>query len=130
MNITTAGYLVIYGISLILLGVIGYLTHPEKAFTALISGGGFGALSILWGILGAKGLRWPRLAALLTSALLAIACVWRVTVVWVAVVSGQSEKLFAAIVVTLMLIVSILTLGLLRKGRTSSAAHPPAGGES
>lgn len=53
MNTTTAGYLILYGAFLIVIGLLGYLSNPEKAKTALMSGGTFGALSILWGVLGA-----------------------------------------------------------------------------
>ena len=48
MNTKTAGYLIV-------MGLVGYLSNPEKAKTALMSGGTFGALSILWGVLGARG---------------------------------------------------------------------------
>jgi uncharacterized membrane protein (UPF0136 family) len=77
MSTQMAGYLVIFGIFLILLGVIGYVTHPEKAVTALVSGGGFGALWMLWVILSAKRVRRSWLAALVTTLLLAVACVLR-----------------------------------------------------
>src|ERR1041385_7031122 len=97
MNTQTAGYLVILGIFVILLGVIGYVTHPEKAHTSLLFGGGFGALFVLWGILGAKGLRWSKAAALLTTVLLSAACAWRASLGWLAVVNGQSEKVFASL---------------------------------
>jgi uncharacterized membrane protein (UPF0136 family) len=30
------------------IGLIGYFSNPEKARTALISGGTFGTLSIIW----------------------------------------------------------------------------------
>ena len=102
MNITTAGYLVIFGFCLIFLGVSGYVTHPEKAITALVFGGGSGVLWMLLGFLGAKGLRWCWPAALVTTVLLASACVWRASLSWVAVANGQSERTFAPILTTLM----------------------------
>jgi len=54
MNTKAAGYLIFYGGLLVLAGLAGYLSNPEKAKTALISGGTFGALSILWGVPGAS----------------------------------------------------------------------------
>ena len=48
MNTKTAGRLIFYGAFLIVMGLAGYLSNPEKAKTALMSGGAFGALSILW----------------------------------------------------------------------------------
>jgi hypothetical protein len=127
MNTQTAGHLVIFGIFLILLGVIGFVTHPEKAYTALIFGGGFGALWMLWGILSASGLRWTWLAALATTALLALACMWRASVSWLAVANGQSEKAFVSVVITLMLAVSAFMLFSLLKDRKQSCAAKSAG---
>jgi hypothetical protein len=126
MNTTTPGYLVICGVFLSLLGIIGYLTHPEKAITARISGGTFGGLSIPWGILSAKGLRWSRLAALLTTALLSVACVWCIGLGWMAVAKGQSGKGFATLLITLMLAVSVVMLVMLLKDRKPGDTGKPA----
>ena len=128
MNIQTAGYLVIFGIFLILLGLAGYLPNPGKAHTALISGGGFGALSILWGALGAKGVRWSWPAALGTTALLLVACAWRAGLSWLAVANGQAEKVFASIIITLMLAVSAFMLFSLLRDRKTVGAEKPEGG--
>jgi uncharacterized membrane protein (UPF0136 family) len=127
-NGKTADYLVVFGIFLILLGVIGYMTHPEKAHTALIFGGGFGALWMLWGILSAKGVRWSWPAALATTALLLMACVWRASLSWLAVASGQAETVFASIIITLMFAVSASMLFLLLRGRKTGGAEKSAGG--
>ena len=110
MSLKTAGYLVLYGGSLIVLGLVGYLSNPEKAKTALMVGGTFGALSILWGVLGARGVRWIAPVALVTTALLIVACAWRAGVGWLAVIDGQSEKLFAAALITVMLAASAAML--------------------
>ncbi|MCI0539477.1 MAG: hypothetical protein L0Z50_30065 [Verrucomicrobiales bacterium] len=115
MNTQTAGYLVIYGLFLILLGAAGYLTNPEKAATALISGGGFGVLSIVWGALAARGIRWSLPAALVTTALMGLACIWRAGVGWLAVSRAEWEKLFPAIVTSLMLGASVVLLSTLVK---------------
>lgn len=128
MNTQTAGYLVIFGVFLILLGVIGYMTHPEKAITAVISGGGFGALWMLWGILSARGVRWSWLAALATTALLALASVWRASMGWLAVANGQSEDTFACLIVTLMLAVAAFMFFFLLKNRKAGDANKPVGG--
>lgn len=127
MSTQTAGYFVIFGIFLILLGVIGYVTHPEKALTALISGGGFGVLWMLWGILSAKGVRWSWLAALTTTVLLTLACVWRASLGWMAVANGRSEKAFAVVIITLMLAVAVFMLLSLLKDRKAGGAEKPAG---
>ena len=127
MNTKTAGYLILYGGFLILMGLLGYLSNPEKAKTALMSGGTFGALSIFWGVLGARGVRWSRRAAIVTTGFLALVFAWRATVGWLAVLDGKSEKLFAAILITLMLAASALMLpALFRSLKKQPVANPQA----
>jgi uncharacterized membrane protein (UPF0136 family) len=121
MNTKTAGYLIFYGTFLILMGLAGYLSNPEKAKTALMSGGTFGALSILWGVLGARGVRWSLPAAIGTTGFLALVFAWRASMGWLAVMDGKSEKL-----ITAMLTASALMLPCLLKARKSAAAGNPA----
>ena len=120
MNTRTAGYLILYGAFLIVMGLLGYLSNPEKAKTALMSGGTFGVLSIVWGVLGARGVRWSLPAALVTTGLLALVFAWRASVGWWAVIDGKSEKRFAAILITLMLAASVLMLLCLLKSRKTA----------
>ena len=110
-----------YGAFLIAMGVVGYLSNPEKAATALLSGGTFGALSMAWGALLRRGLDWARWGALATAGLLTVVFTWRATVGWLAVHAGQSEKLDAAVLITAMGLASIATLGVLASSRRSSA---------
>ena len=110
MNTKTAGYLMLYGAFLIGMGLAGYLSNPEKAKTALMFGGTFGALSILWGVLGARGVRWCLPAALVTTGLLAAVFAWRASMGWLAVMDGKPDKLFAAVLITSMLAASALML--------------------
>ena len=117
MHTKTAGYLIFYGCFLIVMGLLGYLSNPEKARTALMSGGTFGALSILWGVLLARGVRWSLPAAVTTTGLLAVVFVWRASVGWLAVLEGQAEKRFAAGLITVMLAASIAMLLRLIKTR-------------
>lgn len=91
-----------YGLFLIAMGAAGYLSNPEKAATALMSGGTFGALSMLWGWLMSRGIGWSRWAAGATTALLLAVFSWRASVSWSAFAGGASEKLIAAILITLM----------------------------
>ena len=125
MNIKTTGYLIFYGMFLIVMGLLGYLSNPEKAKTALMSGGTFGALSILWGVLGARGVRWSRPAAIVTTGLLAVVFAWRASVGWLAVLGGKSEELFAAVLITTMLAGSaLMLLGLLKARKPTEAGKP------
>ena len=117
MNTKTAGYLILNGGFLMVMGLVGYLSNPEKAKTALMSGGTFGALSILWGVLGARGARWSLPAAIMTTGFLTLVFAWRASVGWLAVLDGKSEKLFAAVLITAMLAGSALMLPCLLKAR-------------
>jgi uncharacterized membrane protein (UPF0136 family) len=102
MKTKLSKWMIAYGLFLIAMGAGGYLSNPEKAATALMSGGTFGALSILWGWLMSRGIGWSRWAAVATTALLLVVFSWRASVSWMAFASGASEKLTAAILITLM----------------------------
>ncbi len=82
MNTKTAGYLILYGGFLIVMGLVGYLSNPEKAKTALMSGGTFGSLLILWGVLGARGVRWSLPASIVTTGFLTLVFAWRASMGW------------------------------------------------
>ena len=118
MNARMARALIAYGAFLMLMGLAGYLSNPEKAKTALMSGGTFGGLSILWGVLAARGVRWSLPAATATTGLLVVVFAWRASVGWMAVLDGKTEKQFAAALITVMLAGSVAMLtGLLRARR-------------
>lgn len=108
------------------MGFAGFLSNPEKAKTALMSGGTFGAISILWGMLGTRGVRWSLPAALATTGLLAAVFAWRAGVSWLAVFDSHGAKWFAASLLTLMLAASIAMLFRLIKARKASRAGKPA----
>jgi hypothetical protein len=110
-----------FGIFLILCGLAGYLSNPEGAKTALLSGGTFGVLSALWGALLAGGFGWARVAALLSTGFLALVFAWRATVGWMAYAAGE-PKLFAAVLISLMLAGSLLTLGVLLRRSSHAGA--------
>lgn len=110
MKTSLGTWMIGYGGFLIAIGVIGYLSNPEKAATALASGGTFGALSIVWGALLRRGRGWARGAALATTGFLTAVFAWRATVSWLAVQGGQSGKLVAAALITSMGIASVATL--------------------
>lgn len=112
-----AKWTIAYGLFLIACGLAGYLSNPERAKTALISGGTFGALSILWGALMALGVKSSRWAAVVTSGFLVAVFVWRASVSWLAVADGATEKRFAASLITLMGAASIAICIRLLPGR-------------
>ena len=113
--IFTGRWFVGFGVFLILCGLAGYLSNPAGAKTALISGGTFGALSAVLGLLMIKGVAWTKVAAWVSTLILVVAFAWRSTAGWMAYADGQ-PKLFAASLITLMLAGSVASLFVLRRG--------------
>jgi uncharacterized membrane protein (UPF0136 family) len=107
---------IVYGIFLILAGVVGFASNPEKAKTALISGGVFGSLSIVWGILMAKGFGWARWGVLGMTLFLSLIFGWRTWASWMAVSAGEPKHVAAALI-TSMLIASLALLPFLIRNR-------------
>lgn len=105
----TGSWQVGYGVFLFICGLAGYLSNPEAAQTALFTGSLFGGLSAIWGVFILKGKGWARIAAIITTALLACVFTWRSTVTWQAVGAGE-PKLFAASLISLMFLGSVATL--------------------
>ena len=103
-----------FGIFLIVCGAAGYLSNPAGAKTALISGGTFGGLSAIWGLLMMKGFAWAKVAAWVSTLLLVAAFAWRSAVGWMAYAAGE-PKLFAASLITLMLAASLVSLVVLAR---------------
>jgi uncharacterized membrane protein (UPF0136 family) len=103
-----------FGIFLILCGAAGYLSNPAGAKTALMSGGTFGGLSALWGVLMLKGFGWAKMAAWVTTILLVAAFAWRSIAGWMDYAAGE-PKLFAASLITLMLVASLASLVVLAR---------------
>ena len=99
----TAFALIGYGLFLMLIGLVGYLSNPEKAKTALLSGGTFGLLNIGLGYLSLRG--WPRAvpAALALATFLSIVFTWRTIVTWSKYADGNPEKWVAALLISSML---------------------------
>ena len=109
MRMTNSKWLIGYGVFLFLCGLAGYLSNPVAAKTALISGSVFGGLSVVWGLLLGKGFGFARWAGLVTAMLLCGVFGWRSTVSWQKVMDGD-PKMFAASLITLMLIGSLATM--------------------
>lgn len=108
-------WFLIYGIFLIVVGVVGFASNPEKAKTALISGGLFGALSLVTWVLLGRGMNWALRAGTIMVSFLALVFTWRASVGWYAVTQGQSEKLVAAALISSMWLASVALLLRIRK---------------
>ena len=111
-----------FGLFLILCGLAGYASNPAAAKTALMSGGTFGTLSAIWGFWMLKGGRIAAfVAALLTTLMLCAAFSWRSVVSWQAFADGE-PKLFAAVLITSMLIASVASIVQLFRSKSALLA--------
>jgi len=110
---SNAKLLFAYGAFLILVGLVGYLSNPEKAKTALISGGTFGLLNIGFGWLLARGWAPARWVAIGVACFLAAIFTWRASVGWLAVAAGEGDKLVAAVLISLMWLATIGVMAIL-----------------
>lgn len=117
LNKRTAVTLIAYGAFLILVGLIGYLSNPEKAKTALMSGGTFGLIQIALGVLSHRGWRPAGKIALGVAVFLGLVFTWRASVSWMAVAGGAQEKLLAATLISSMLLATIGVIGWLWRSR-------------
>ena len=113
----TATILICYGLFLILAGLAGFLSNPEKAKTALMSGGTFGLIQIGVGFIARTGWKPARGLGIGICGFLALTFTWRSIVSWMAVAGGQSEKLFAASLISVMFAASIAAIVLLLKNK-------------
>ncbi|NCN40918.1 hypothetical protein GW916_06675 [bacterium] len=102
--------LVYYGIFLIVAGIVGYLSNPEKAQTALFSGGLFGSISLALSWFVLKAQKWAVWASAIVMGLLTFVFTWRSYVGWSQVLEGNSEKTFAAALISTMLFASLMGL--------------------
>jgi hypothetical protein len=103
--------LILYGLTLLILGFVGYLSNPQKAKTSLFSGGGMGVLSILLGYFSKLPLVLP--ISFILIILFSLMLMWRAVITWKLVQAGNKNKLFAASLLSIMLFISLLTLGYL-----------------
>jgi len=115
-------WMIAYGLFLCVMGLAGYLSNPEKARTALMSGGTFGGIAVTLGLLAQRGFAWTRGAGLLLSSLLTGVFFWRASVSWMAAASGQSAKLTAAVIITAMGLASIAMLVIAGRALRGKAA--------
>ena len=105
-----------YGIFLIALGVAGYLNNPGGAKTALLSGGVFGGIHLVWAYLWKRHPGPVRTGALVSLLVVLGASTWRGYVAWTAFLEGDPSKQFVAFLLTAMwlgtarLLVRLLTL--------------------
>jgi uncharacterized membrane protein (UPF0136 family) len=120
MTSKTGKLMMQYGIFLIAAGAVGFLSNPEKAKTALISGGTFGALSFALGVMMKRGAAWSLTAARVLTLLLSGVFVWRAWASWSAYAGGQSGKFTAGLIITTMCVASLAMLSVLLRARPAA----------
>jgi len=118
---TTGRILAGYGAFLILIGLLGYLSNPEKAKTALMSGGTFGMLNIGLGVLAIRGWRRAVPVALGLVVMLSAVFTWRTIATWQAFAGGNEDKLVAGVLITSMLVASLGVGAYLLRARRDAA---------
>ncbi len=116
MTAKQAKLLIFYGAFLIGAGVAGFLSNPEKAKTALLSGGTFGGLSMALGYLGFRRISWSLAASRISTSFLSVVFLWRSFATWNKVIQDAPEKIFAAVLITLML-TATLAMGFVLFGK-------------
>lgn len=119
-----------FGVFLVVCGIAGFASNPAEAGTALITGSVFGTAAAFLGWGMRRNHRWAPVPALLLTLLLLAAFSWRASVGWVAVGAGE-PKLFAASLISLMWVATVLTvaqwfrLGSILKRASSESPDPP-----
>jgi hypothetical protein len=116
-----------YGVFVFTMGVLGYLSNPEKAATALKSGGMVAGLSVVWAMGWWGQRRWALFGAAATLGLVGLAFIWRSSVSWLAYFSGESQKLTAALLITAMLVATVVVLPKVIAGLRASRRVVAAG---
>ncbi len=94
--------LLAYGLFLLAIGVAGYANNPEGAKTALISGGVFGGVHLVWSFLWNRWQDIARYGAAVTLTMVLVASSWRMWVSWQAYLDGDDSKRFVALLLTAM----------------------------
>lgn len=94
--------LLAYGIFLIAIGVAGFANNPEKAKTALISGGAFGGIHLVWAYLWNRHQEIAKKGVAVTLVMVLAASTWRSWASWQAYLDGDPSKKFVAFLLTAM----------------------------
>lgn len=95
----------LYGVFLVVCGLIGYKLTGGHSASAIFNGGLFGGLLVILGALHAAGRTWTHPAALSASAIFTLTFLWRAGLFWFQVaVSGNHVNV--AVLLSVMAIVS------------------------
>lgn len=112
-SITPSRLLVLYGVFLVLSGLLGYAATHATSTSALLNGGVFGSLMIVLGVLIRQGRMWTYPAALAASVIFAITFAWRGALQWQLWWQGDADRLVVATLLTVMFTVSAAVVRIL-----------------
>jgi hypothetical protein len=130
MNSKMALYVLTHGVGLIALGLLLHRVAPETAQVTLVTGFAAGGLCALWGVLGLLGQR-RRVGVVLTLIPTSLVLLTQAVNGWMGPGPGQSERLLAATLVTVMFVASVgMLMYVLHAGENApgdSQAKTPAG---
>ncbi|MEI6531794.1 MAG: hypothetical protein WCN87_03130 [Chlamydiota bacterium] len=102
----------IYAALMFMLGLLGFVSNPTKAMSALIVGA---VTAVIFAVLGfyIKKKKKSALTILtVLGALLAMMLVWRTSAAWMAYLTGTDSKLVAALLTSGMLLITLVITGL------------------
>lgn len=95
----------LYGIFLVVSGLIGYRLTGGHSASAIFNGGLFGGLLVILGALHAAGRTWTHTAALSASAIFTLTFLWRSGLFWFQAAANHNH-LSVAILLSVMAVVS------------------------
>jgi len=98
--------LIVYGAFLVIAGIIGFELTGETSASSILNGGLFGTFVIILGVLHRQGRMWTHPAALSAAGIFLLTFVWRSTLKWHEAITGNTEALPIAILLSVMSIVS------------------------
>ena len=126
MNPTTARCLMLYGLFVIIVGLLAHRLDPELAKTLPWFSSPCGALCIHWSVLGARGWRAGRVGFVLTTIPFMYVLIAEAVLGWSAILEKKSDRVLVPILVALMLVASGAMLVYLNYPRPGSGTQAPA----
>lgn len=102
----------LYAALMFILGLIGFLTNPSKAHSALIVGISAALVFTVLGFYVQKGKKIALTWIMILGGLLSMMLVWRANSAWLAYFRGSSDKLAAALLISAMLLITLVITGL------------------
>ncbi|MCO6465528.1 MAG: TMEM14 family protein [Bradyrhizobiaceae bacterium] len=107
-----ARYISLYGLFLIVCGVVGYVITQDHSQSSLVNGIVGGILMVVIGLLHRQNRSYTLPAAMGACGIFTITFIWRAIVQW-PLVGGSSSHLVVALLLTMMTLVSVVMVAVL-----------------